>query len=69
VILATQNAKGNRITNAVIDSQIDEEFIHCIIRPSIIPIFIFPSKFMAKVFGVKPRYRKRFKKVEYIVDI
>lgn len=70
VIPATENAKGYRAHNVVIDSDIkNREVINCIIRPRLISLLITPPKWAMKLFGIK-RYRvKRFKRNEYIVDI
>lgn len=70
VVPATENARGYRANNVVIDTDItNQEIIHYIIRPMIIDLLIVPSKWMMKLLGVKPHRRKRFKKVEYTVKI
>ena len=70
VIPATENARGHRANNVVIDSDVtNQEVIHCIIRPMIIDLLIVPPKWMMKLFGIKPHRIKRFKKVEYTVKI
>ena len=70
VIPATENARGHRANNVVIDSDVtNQEVILCIIRPMIIDLLIVPPKWMMKLFGIKPHRRKRFKKVEYTVKI
>ncbi len=70
VVPATENARGHRANNVVIDSDVtNQEVIRCIIRPMIIDLLIVPPKWMMKLFGIKPHRRKRFKKVEYTVKI
>ena len=70
VVPATENARGHRANNVVIDTDItNQEIIHCIIRPVIIDLLIVPPKWMMKLLGIKPHRRKRFKKVEYTVKI
>lgn len=70
VIPATENARGHRANNVVIDSDVtNQEVIHCIIRPMIIDLLIVPPKWTMKLFGIKPHRRKRFKKVEYTIKI
>lgn len=70
VIPATENARGYRANNVVIDSDItNQEVIRYIIRPMIIDLLIVPPKWIMKLLGIKPHRRKRFKKVEYTVKI
>ena len=70
VIPATENARGHRANNVVIDSDVtNQEVIRCIIRPMIIDLLIVPPKWMMKLFGIKPHRRTQFKKVEYTVKI
>ena len=70
VIPATENARGHRANNVVIDSDVtNQEVIHCIIRPMIIDLLIVPPKWTMKLFGIKTHRRKRLKKVEYTVKI
>ena len=70
VIPATENARGHRANNVVIDSDVtNQEVIRCIIRTMIIDLLIVPPKWTMKLFGIKPHRRKRFKKVEYTVKI
>lgn len=70
VIPATENARGHRANNVVIDSDVtNQEVIRCIIRPMIIDLLIVPPKWTMKLLGIKPHRRKRFKKVEYTVKI
>lgn len=70
VVPGTISAKGYKANNVVIDSNIEnEEVIHCIIRPMIIPIFLIPPKWVIKLFKIEHYRRKRLRKVEYIVDI
>lgn len=70
VVPATENARGHRANNVVIDSDVtNQEVIRCIIRPMIIDLLIVPPKWTMKLFGIKPHRRKRFKKVEYTVKI
>lgn len=70
VVPATENARGHRAHNVVIDSDVtNQEVIRCIIRPMIIDLLIVPPKWTMKLFGIKPHRRKRFKKVEYTVKI
>lgn len=70
VASGTSHAKGCRATNVVIDSDIaDQEFIHCVVREIIVPIMIVPPKWITQLFGIKPRYRKRLGRTEYVVDI
>lgn len=70
VIPATENAIGHRANNVVIDSDVtNQEVIRCIIRPMIIDLLIVPPKWTMKLLGIKPHRRKRFKKVEYTVNI
>ena len=70
VIPTTENEKGNKANNVVIDSDItDQEIIHCIIRPMITDLFVVSPKWIVRLLGTKPRRRKRFKKVEYTVKI
>ena len=70
VIPATENARGHRANNVVIDSDaMNQEVIHCIIRPMIFDLLIVPPKWMMKLFGIKPHRTTRFNKVEYTVKI
>lgn len=70
VIPGSQNTRGYRATNVIIDSDItNQEIIHCIIRPIIMPLMIKNPKWMTKLFGIKPYHRKRFRKTEYRVKI
>lgn len=70
VVPATENARGHRAHNVVIDSDVTNQgVIRCIIRPMIIDLLIVPPKWTMKLFGIKPHRRKRFKKVEYTVKI
>lgn len=70
VMPGSHNARGYRATNVIIDSDItNQEIIHCIIRPIIMPLIIKNPKWMTKLFGIKPYHRKRFRKTEYRVKI
>ena len=70
VVPATENARGHRAHNVVIDSDIkNRQVINCIIRPTLISLVILPPKWVMKLFGIKPYRVKRFKRNEYIADI
>ena len=70
VIPVTENARGYRANNVVIDSDVtNQEVIRYIIRPMIIDLLIVPPKWIMKLLRIKPHRRKRFKKVEYTVKI
>ena len=70
VVPATENARGHRAHNVVIDSDIkNRQVINCIIRPTLISLVILPPKWVMKLFRIKPYRVKRFKRNEYIVDI
>lgn len=70
VVPATENARGYRANNVVIDTDItNQEIIHYIIRPMIIDLLIVPPKWTMKLLVIKPHRRKRFKKIEYTVKI
>lgn len=70
VVSASDNAKGHRANNIVIDTDItNKEIIDNIIRPVIADLLIELPKRMTGLFGTKPYRIKRFKKVEYTVKI
>lgn len=61
---------GTKANNIVIDSDItNQEIIHCVLRPTLIPLMLVPPKWAMKLFRIKPYRVKRFKRNEYIVDI
>lgn len=70
VIPATENARGHRANNVVIDADVkNQEIIHYIISPMIRGLFIERPKLMAKLSRIKPYRIKNFKRTEYIVKI
>lgn len=70
VVSATNNKRGNKANNVVIDTDItDQEIVHCIIRPSIAPLFIVRPEWIIKVLKVKPYKKKNFQTSEYVVKI
>lgn len=70
VVPGTESARGNRANNIVVDSDItNQEIIHCVIRPTLIPLTLVPPKWVMKLFKVKPHRTKRFRKFQYTVKI
>ena len=67
---ARESARGTKANNIVIDSDItNQEIIHCVLRPTLIPLMLVPPKWVMKLFRIKPYRVKRFKRNEYIVNI
>lgn len=67
---ARESARGTKVNNIVIDSDItNQEIIHCVLRPTLTPLMLLPPKWVMKLFGIKHYRVKRFKRNEYIVDI
>lgn len=65
-----ESARGIRANNIVIDSDItNQEIIHCVLRPTLIPLMLVPPKWIMKLFKIKPHRTKRFKKFQYTVKI
>lgn len=70
VIPATENVRGHRANNLVIDSDItNQEVIYNIIRPTLISLTLIPPKWVIKLFKVQPHRTKMFRKYQYIVKI
>lgn len=69
VVSATDNVKGHKANNIVLDSDIkDQKTINCIIRPVITNLWVKPPKLAMELLRIRPHW-KRFQKVEYTVKI
>lgn len=70
VVLGRESARGIRANSIVIDSDItNQEIIHCVLRPTLMPLMLVPPKWAMKLFKIKPYRTKRFKKSQYTVKI
>lgn len=70
VVPGKESARLNRANNIIIDSDItNQEIIHCVLRPTLIPLMLVPPKWVMKLFKIKPHRTKRFKKFQYTVKI
>ena len=70
VVPGRESARMNRANNIIIDSDItNQEIIHCVLRPTLIPLMIVPPKWVRKLFKIKPHRTKKFKKFQYTVKI
>lgn len=70
VVLGRESARGIRANGIVIDSDItNQEIIHCVLRPTLMPLMLVPPKWAMKLLKIKPYRTKRFKKFQYTVKI
>lgn len=70
VVPGSESARMNRVNNIIIDSDItNQQIIHCVLRPTLIPLMIVPPKWVRELFKIKPHRTKRFKKFQYTVKI
>lgn len=68
IVPATDNARGYRAHNIVVDADItNREIIYCVIKPTITDLLMVPPKWIKTLFGTRPYIRKRFKKTKYNV--
>ncbi len=68
VMPANERMRGFRVNSVVIDAQIREEVINCIIRPMLVGYYYIPNK-LFRIMNNSKFYYKKIKQPETIVEI